>query len=367
MSEAAAEMPTLAREGLDVQPEVDGAQIRKRVLLLGAVILTVVAVIALVPGLAGLRSRFTHADPAWLWVGAALKVLSGVSYVVVFRSVFCERMPWKLSGEIGFSELGANAVIPTGGAGGLALGAWALHRSGMDDARIARRSVAFFLLTSVPNVIGVIVLGFGLAVGAFSGRAGLDLTLAPALVATGAIVLTIAGGRWAGGAQQRVQVRRGANSRLAQVLGALSSGVDESLAILRRPSPILIGGLVGYLAFDLAVLWATFKAFGGSPAIPILCIAYLIGELGGLIPIPGGIGGVDLGLVGTLVLYRVPVGLATAAVLAYRAIALIVPAAFGLVAFVLLRRSLARESLAISNCEPNGKVEVIGRGLVRLT
>ena len=147
-----------------------------------------------------------------------------------------------------------------------------------------------------------------------------------------------------------------------QVLGALSSGVDESLAILRRPSPILIGGLVGYLAFDLAVLWATFKAFGGSPAIPILCIAYLIGELGGLIPIPGGIGGVDLGLVGTLVLYRVPVGLATAAVLAYRAIALIVPAAFGLVAFVLLRRSLARESLAISNCDPTGRSRSSGAG-----
>ena len=237
----------------------------------------------------------------------------------------------------------------------------------MNDDRIARRSVAFFLLTSVPNVIGVIVLGLGLAVGAFSGRAGLDLTLLPALVATAAVVLTIAGGRWAGGAQRRARARRGVDSRLARALGAVSSGVGESLALLRRPSPLLITGLIGYLAFDLAVLWATFKAFGGSPAIPILCIAYLIGELGGLIPLPGGIGGVDLGLVGTLVLYRVPVGLATAAVLAYRAIALIVPALFGLVAFLGLRRSLARESLAISNCEPDGEVEVIGRGLVRVS
>ena len=73
------------------------------------------------------------------------------------------------------------------------------------------------------------------------------------------------------------------------------------------------------------------------------------------------------GLVGTLVLYRVPVGLATAAVLAYRAIALIVPAVLGAVAFVLLRRSLARESLALSACAPNGEVDVIGRGLVRVT
>jgi hypothetical protein len=32
-------------------------------------------------------------------------------------------------------------------------------------------------------------------------------------------------------------------------------------------------------------------------------VAYIVGQLGGLIPIPGGIGGVDGGLIGTLVLY----------------------------------------------------------------
>jgi uncharacterized membrane protein YbhN (UPF0104 family) len=95
-------------------------------------------------------------------------------------------------------------------------------------------------------------------------------------------------------------------------------------------------------------------------------MGYLIGELGGLIPLPGGVGGVDLGLVGTLTLYKVPVGAATAAVLGYRAIALVVPAVIGVGAFALLRRSLAREALAVSNCEPGGQVEIIGRGKVRL-
>ncbi len=362
-----AETPELARGDLQEPPGLDRARIRKRIATLSVVILVVVAIIALVPGLAGLRSRFAHADAAWLLAGAALKVLSGVSYVVVFRAVFCERMSWRLSGEIGFAELGANAVIPVGGAGGLALGAWALHRGGMDGERIARRSVAFFLLTSVPNVVGVIVLGSGIALGVFAGRAGPALTLLPAAVAAAAIVLTIASGRWAARAQQRAHERRGADSRLAGALGALSSGVQESLELLAGGSPLLLAGLIGYLAFDLAVLWATFNAFGASPGIPILCIAYLLGELGGLIPVPGGIGGVDLGLVGALVLYHVPVGLATAAVLAYRALALIVPAALGLPAFLLLRRSLARESLAISSCGPGEQVEVIGRGLVRLS
>ena len=367
MSAAASQLPQVGREDLTDQPELDRTKIRRRLLVIAAVVLATVAVISLVPGLASLRSRFAHADVVWLLAGAALKVLSGVSYVVVFRAVFCERMRWRLSGEIGFAELGANAVIPTGGAGGLALGAWALKRSGMDDARIARRSVAFFLLTSVPNVLGVIILGFGLAIGVFSARAGLTLTVLPAVVATAAVVLTIASGRWAAAAQRRVRASRGRGSRLAQVLGALASGVHESLELLRRPNPLLLAGLVGYLAFDVAILWATFEAFGAAPAIPILCIAYLIGELGGLIPVPGGIGGVDLGLVGMFALYNVPIGTATAAVLAYRAIALVVPAVLGLPAFVLLRRSLSRETAVISSCGPDGEVEVIGRGRVRLS
>src|SRR5439155_6552501 len=154
--------------------------------------------------------------------GAGLKVLSAFCYVAVFRCVFCRRMSWRLSTEIGLSELGANAVLPTGGAGGLALGAWALRRAGMDGGRIARRSVAFFFLTSVPNVLGVIILGLGLAAGAFAGRAGLGLTLVPAIVAAAAVVATIAGGRWAGTLERRFAARPAATSRIARVLRVLS-------------------------------------------------------------------------------------------------------------------------------------------------
>jgi uncharacterized protein (TIRG00374 family) len=355
-----------AREDL-APPVVDRSRLRRHVLALGLIIIIVVALITLVPGLASLRTRFSHGNAGWLTIGACLKVLSAFSYVVVFRSVFCRRMSWRLSTEIGLSELGANAVIPTGGAGGLALGAWALHRAGMDGGRIARRSVAFFFLTSVPNVLGVIILGLGLAVGVFEGRAGLWLTLVPAIVAAAAVVATISGGRWAGTLERRFAARSSASSRLARVLRALSGGVEEALALLRARDPLLLFGLAGYLAFDVMILWATFHAFGSAPPLAIVWIGYLIGELGGLIPVPGGIGGVDLGLVGTLVLYHVPLTAATAAVLAYRALALLIPAALGVVAFALLRRSLAREALEISICEPGEQVEVIGRGTVRLT
>jgi uncharacterized protein (TIRG00374 family) len=93
-------------------------------------------------------------------------------------------------------------------------------------------------------------------------------------------------------------------------------------------------------------------------------IAYLIGELGGLIPVPGGIGGIDAGLLGTFVLYGVSITSAASAVIAYRAIALWVPALLGAAAFVVLRRTLRGESDAISVCAPQTEMEVIGLGRV---
>ncbi len=354
-----------SREDLAPPPEIDRRRILRRVLVLVVVALVVVAVIGLVPGLSSLRARFAHANGLWLLAGVALKLLSGVCYVLAFRAIFCRRMRWSASMQIGFSELGANAVLPVGGAGGLALGAWALRRSGMDAQRIARRSVAFFFLTSVPNVLGVIILGVGLALGLFGGGVRLALALVPAVIAAGAIVVTIASGGWAAGAERRLDAR--GKRRAAAVMRALAGGVEESLMLLRERDPLLLIGLIGYLGFDVGVLWATFHAFGAAPALAIIWIGYLIGELGGLVPVPGGIGGIELGLVGALVLYGVHVGDATAAVLGYRALALIVPALTGLAAFALLRRTLANEAIAISDCGPGEQVEVIGRGRVHLS
>jgi uncharacterized protein (TIRG00374 family) len=351
-------------EDLAPAPEVPASRLRRRVIWLLTLAVLTVAVITVVPGLASLRSRLAHGDPVWISVGVVFKVLSGFGYVAAFRSVFCRTMRWRISAEIGFSELGANAVLPTGGAGGLALGAWALHRGGMPTGHIARRTVAFFVLTSLPNVLGVMIIGVGLAAGVFDGTAKPALTVLPAAVAAAAIVITIGGARWAGRAAQHRAEARGEDSRLAKVLRTLAGGVEEALALLRTGDPWLYIGLAGYLFFDVMVIWAMFHAFGSVPTLATVWIAYLLGELGGLIPVPGGVGGVDLGLIGAYVLYGVSLTSATAAVLAYRAIALLVPIVIGAVAFTLLRRSLAREALAISSCAPGEEVEIIGRGRV---
>ena len=360
------QVPEVSREELAGPAGLDRRHIRSRLLVIASIVLGVVLIITLVPGLSSLRTRLAHASPAWLAVGVVLKYLSGLSYVAVFRAVFCRRMSWRVSYQIGMSELAANALLPTGGAGGLALGVWALRRSGVPGPYIARRTVAFFLLTSLPNVLGLALIGVALALGVVPGRVSLLLSLGPAIVAVAAIAVTLGAGRLADRARRHAEREHGSAARRVKVFGALGDGVSESLTLLREHNVVLLLGLVGYLGFDVMVLWATFQAVGGAPPLAIIWIAYLIGELGGLLPVPGGIGGVDLGLVGALTVYRVPVATATAAVLAYRAIALWVPAVFGGLAFVGLRRTLRGEASEIATCGPDTELEVIGRGRIRL-
>jgi uncharacterized protein (TIRG00374 family) len=361
--------PPVTAAELAAPEELSRRTLRARLALLAALVLAVVAIITLLPGLEGLRTRLSHANTSWLALGGGLKVLSGLGYIVVFRMVFCRRMSWRVSYEIGMSELGANALFPTGGAGGLALGAWALRRGKMPTEEIARRTVAFFLLTSVANVVGVIVVGTGLAVKLFPGETNLALTALPAAIAAASIAGAIAAGRAAPRLHRRLQRSETAGSSrrstlMLKTLVAIADGVTEALALLREGNALLIGGIIAYLLFDVMILWASFRAFGAAPPLAIVWIAYLIGELGGLIPLPGGIGGVDAGLVGTLVLYNVPITAAASAVLAYRAIALWVPAILGSAAFVALRRTLRNESYQIALCAPQTEMEVIGLGRV---
>ena len=172
--------PEIFRGELDAPPALGGEHIRRRLLAFCLVIALVAAVITLAPGLGSLRSQFANARPGWLVLGGVLKVLSGLAYVLIFRAVFCRRMSWRLSTEIGLSELGANARAADRRRRRPRARRVGAQTRRHGPRRIARRSVAFFFLTSVPNVLGVIVIGLGLALGLFPGHVGLALTLGPA-------------------------------------------------------------------------------------------------------------------------------------------------------------------------------------------
>ena len=349
---------------IDAEPlpdEFSATRLRRSLLVLAAIVLVVVAAIVLVPGLGSLRDRFMGAQPGWLALAAVLQLGSCASYVLVFRAVFCRRMSWRTSSEIGLSELAANSVFSIGGAGGLALGAWILRRGGLPAAFIAHRTVAFFLLTSLANVGFLALGGVALATGVLHGSPGLLLGLIPAVAAVVAITLVL-GARRVAGALERGSMR----ARLAAAAGAVGDGVDEALRLLRTGDPAILLGAAGYMLFDVAMLGVCFAAFGNDvPPAGVLLVAYIIGQLGSLIPIPGGIGSVDGGLIGTLVLYGVDAADAAVAVIAYRGLLLSIPALLGLPALAVLRRRLRDEAHDIAACAPGESVEVLGRGLLQ--
>jgi len=352
-------------ETVEAEPlpeEFSSSRLRHSLLVLAAVAVVVIAVVVLAPGLASLRERFAGAEAGWLAVAAGLQVLSCASYVLVFRAVFCQRMSWRTSTEIGLSELAANSILSVGGAGGLALGAWILRRGGVAVGHIARRTVAFFLLTSLANVGFLILGGIALATGALSGAPSVLYGIVPALGGVLLISLALGARSTAGRLAQRTQ-----RDRVARVFRVVGEGVDEALALLRAHEPLIILGAAGYMLFDVAMLGVCFAAFGNDvPPVGVLLLAYIIGQLGSLIPLPGGIGGVDGALIGTLVIYGIDVTDAAVAVIAYRGLLLSIPALLGLPALAVLRRRLQTEAHDIAACVPGDEVDVVGRGKMRV-
>jgi uncharacterized protein (TIRG00374 family) len=323
------------------------------------VALVVALLISTLPGLDEVRDRFANAEPIWLVALFFLEVASCLSYVVAFRGVFCTRLGWRFSYEVGMAEQGTNVLVPAGGVGGLALGAWALRQGGMSTERIARRSVAFFVLTSAPNFVCAALLGLALATGTLPGGGPLILTWALGGLALTAIVLVAVlprildhVGPEAATTGEPENRRAQAHRLTRRAAVTVADGVHDTAGLLRARQPYALLGAIGYMALDVAALAAAFAAFGTTPPFAAFVFAYVIGQLGGLIPLPGGIGGIDGGLIGALTLYGSPLSQATAAVLAYRVVQLGIPAILGSVAFVQLRRTLTREEAPAALCEP---------------
>jgi uncharacterized membrane protein YbhN (UPF0104 family) len=327
----------LTGEGAEVA-EGRRLQLRKGVLQLSAVVVLVALLVAFLPGLGQVRQHLSHITTGWLGVAAGCEILSSVCYVVLFHRMFCPGVRWGISARIGMSELGVDTLVPAGGATGLALGAWVLRRRGMASERIPGLTVAFFLLTSLVNFAAVIVFGFGLWFGLFAGRAPIEMTLIPAGLATTGIVLFFYLPRLLGRRGER-SPRRRLGRLLHRGLRGIAGGVGETSTFLRSGDPLVYAGAIGYWAFDNAVLWVTFRALGHAPPVAVVAMAYLIGQLGGALPIPLGIGGIDGGLIGAFVLFNVSLSTTTSAVLAYRAIQIWIPAVLGGAALTRLRQT----------------------------
>jgi uncharacterized membrane protein YbhN (UPF0104 family) len=328
------------QQRLELPDELSTRRLVRRALWVVVLLVVVGLIAALAPGLGEVRRLLARADPGWLAVALLLEALSGLSYVAMFRPVFCASTSWRTSWEIGWSELAVGSLLPASGAGGLALGAWILNRAGMPADKVARRSVAFFLLKSSVNFVAVAVVGTVMALGVGPHKS-LLLTALPAalsVVTIGAVLLLPQIGHGPDAEPDDSGLRKG----VLAVRHAVVDGAREAVVILRSGEALVIAGAIGYWAFDNAVLWATFHAFDTTVPLTVILMGYLIGQLGGLLPIPGGVGGIDGGLIGTLVVYGAPAPATAAAVLAYRVILFWLPLIVGGAAFASLRKGLNR-------------------------
>lgn len=331
--------------------ELNSRHLVRRLVALAVLVALVAVAVGSLPGLGTLRHRFAQADVGFLALIGLLKLASCLSNVIAFRDVFCPRMSWRFSSQLALAEQATNVLVPTGGAGGLALGVWALRQGGMSTEHIARRSIAFFVLTSIPNFACAAVLGPLLLTGLFSGHIPVVLTAvlsagawsAAAVIALLPRLLARIHPDKAGGA---------VTSRMRSAAVTLDHGIRDTRQLLRSGHRPAIMGAIGYLGFDIAALIAGFGAFGGGLPLAPLIFAYVIGQLGGLIPLPAGVGGTDGGLIGAMVLYGSPLSQAAAAVLAYRLFQLGIPATLGAIAFVRLRRTLSRSPSPAAACAP---------------
>lgn len=285
------------------------------------------------------RVRRGHAG--WLGAAAAAELPSYAGYVVLLRAVFGV-LRWRDSFLITMAGVAATRLLATAGAGGIAMTSWALHRLGLPARSVARGMVAFLVALYGVYMAALLAFGLGLGTGVLPGGRQPWLTLVPGALAAGAVGLALVIAR----SPQRIERRLAALAGRARPLYGLaatlhtgSEGIALALALVRRRPALLLAALAWW-AFDIAALAAAFHAFGSAPAAAVLVMGYLVGMLGNLLPLPGGVGGVEGGMVGAFVAFGEPAGPALVAVLAYRLAAFWLPTAIGAPAYVALRRTL---------------------------
>jgi uncharacterized membrane protein YbhN (UPF0104 family) len=266
-------------------------------------------------------------------LAGALELASCLGYVLAFQGIFND-IPARFAALVAAAEQAFGAVVPVGGAGGIAAGGWLLSRAGMPLPAIAERSAVLFLLTSATNVVTLVLAGSGLAIGLFAGPHDLALSAVPAGVGLAVLGLFLAltpraSGRTADGA-----------SLASRALRATAGASAATLRAIRRPGWRLAIGALAFLLCDIAVLWLAIHALGYDVPVAPLLLAYLIGYLANAIPIPGGLGVLDGGLAAALVLYHVPATAALGGVLIYHGLALWIPALSGTAGFIAAQRQI---------------------------
>ena len=292
--------------------------------------------------------RLRAGDPKWLGLGVVLEALSLAGYVALFRTVFsCHgvRIGWNASYQITMAGVVATKLFAAAGAGGVALTVWALRASGLSARNVARRVLALEFFLYGVFAATLVIVGLGLRSGLFAGRAPWTLTIAPALLGGTVIVLLLSMRALPNDFERRMRPLTGARrgrrllARLASVPWAVHDALGIAFSLIKDRNFWLIGA-IAYWGFDIATLWACFHAFGSPPPLAVIVMAYFVGALANGLPLPGGLGGVEAGMIGAFLAFGTHASLAVLAVLSYRLISFWLPTVPGAAAYLQLRRTV---------------------------
>jgi uncharacterized protein (TIRG00374 family) len=212
----------------------------------------------------------------------------------------------------------------------------------------AARMVAFLVLLYAVYMLTLLINGILMSTGVFSVPAPPGLTIVPAAIGGGVILIFLLMALVPGDLERRISSASQEKfwgrmmRRLATVPATAAVGTREALAFVREPSrgALALLGAIGFWAAQIGVLWASFKAFGVSVPLAVVVQAFFVGMFANLIPLPGGVGGVDAGMLGAFALFGVH-GIFSA-ILLYRILAFWLPIPPGIVAFVQLRKTVQR-------------------------
>jgi uncharacterized membrane protein YbhN (UPF0104 family) len=328
---------------------VDARAIARRAALFGVVAVAAAVGISALPGVDDVRDRLAAADPLWLLAAAGCAVASMLGFVRALWAVFDRVVPWRRALVLGLAEQGANVLLPAGGAGGPAFGAFVMRRLGVPPLLADRRHAALFLATSAVGFFALVLAGTGVATGVLPGDVSLLASAVPAAGAAALIALAVVYARLPPAppppAHGRIRIL------LWRLRQFLHGSVHTTVSLLQHGDRLLAVGAITYYAFDVASLACAFQAFGGgAPPLGVFVLAYTLGHAGALLPTPGGVGGTEGGLIGMFVAYGTPLDLAAAAVLGYRVFQLGLPAVLGAISLLRIRYVLAhppsREAVA---------------------
>jgi uncharacterized membrane protein YbhN (UPF0104 family) len=289
----------------------------------------------------GLR-RALGISPGWAAAGAAFECISLAGYVGLLSLVAgraTQRVGARESAQITLAGAAATRLLPTAGAGGLALALWTLRRAGLAAREAARTLLVFLVVLYSVFLISIILSGAALTLGIVGSSGPAELSAIPALAALLAVVLSLVLACRRG---VESQLEDGADARRRSRVEAGTHLIGDAVrdaARLLRSRDARLAGAIAYWLFDAAVVWAMLHAFGSAPVVPVVALAYFVGQVANTLPIPGS---VSAGMTGVLIAFGVPAEVAIPSVLAYRAIAIWLPSPVAIAAVPALRATTAR-------------------------